>query len=264
VTGYGQTGPDARAAGHDLNYLAVAGILHGLGDPDRPPPPPLAYLGDLGAGGTFAVIGVLAALLERGRSGCGQVVDAAVLDGAASLSAYAHGLASIGEWSSERGRNFADGSTPYYRCYATSDGGYVAVASIEPKFYSALLATLGMEPEDWPQQDRSRWPALRAQLERRFAERPRAHWAKQFDGAEACVTPVLELNEAPDHEHNRARGAFVATASGWTPAVAPRLTRTPSAPGELGRPGEHTDSILADLGYAPAAVAALRTAGAVG
>lgn len=263
VTGFGQDGPLAPRAGHDLDYLALSGMLHAIGPADRPPPPPGALIADFGGGGTFLAIGVLAALLERERSGFGQVLDVAMVDGVASLSAFTRGLLSIGAWSTERGANLLDGGAPFYACYACADGGHVAVAALEPGFYTLLLEGLGLEVAGWPQWDRERWPELAAELARRFATAPRDVWAERFAEVDACVVPVLDLAEAPTHPHHVARGTYL-EGPGAPPAPAPRLSRTPGAVRRPApRPGEHTDEVLAELGRAADDVARLRERGVV-
>jgi alpha-methylacyl-CoA racemase len=260
MTGWGQDGPLASEPGHDLNYAALSGALGTIGAGDRPPPPPVNYLADLGGGGTFLAIGVLAALFERSRSGLGQVIDAAMLDGAASLTAFVRGLAGLGAWSATRGANLLDGGAPFYATYACADGRYVAVGAIEPQFYAALIAGLGLAPGDWPQHDAAGWPALAAELATRFASRDRDHWERVFAGSEACVTPVLELEEAASHPHHSARATFVEVAGvAWpVPAPAPRLSRTPGdvRAGAV-RAGEHTTEVLAELGLDAARIEAL-------
>ena len=264
VTGWGQDGPLAARAGHDLDYAAVAGALHGIGLPEHPPPPPINYLADFAGGGTFLAIGVLAALVERERSGEGQVIDAAMLDGTASLTAFLHGLRGLGAWSTTRGSNLLDGAAPFYDTYACADGRFVAVAALEPRFYAQLCEGLGLDPAQWPQHDQARWAEQKAQLAELFATRTREEWMAVFADTDACVAPVLDLDEAPDHPHNRARGTFVEAFGQTQPAPAPRLSRTPGSvhsppPG----PGEHTEEVLATLGYDTEDRAALRTAGAV-
>jgi alpha-methylacyl-CoA racemase len=208
MTGWGQAGPLAERAAHDINYLAVAGALHPLGSADRPPPPPLNLVGDFGGGGTFLAIGVLAALLERERSGAGQVVDAAMVDGVAALLTAFHGLRAAGQWTEAREDNVVDGGAPWYRTYTTADDGYVAVGALEPAFYAQLLERLGLEPAQWPMYERERWPDQRQQLARIFAGRTRAEWEAVFEGSDACVTPVLTMAESTRSPHLVARGVF--------------------------------------------------------
>jgi alpha-methylacyl-CoA racemase len=264
MTGWGQDGPLAPRAGHDLDYAALTGALHTVGRPGEPPPPPVNYLADFGGGGTFLAIGVLAALVERAASGRGQVVDAAMIDGVASQTAFLHGLLALGAWSTDRGTNLLDGGAPFYDTYRCADGGFVAVGALEPQFFAELCARLELDPAHWPQHDRARWPALREELTRRFASRTRDEWAELFADSDACVAPVLDLVEAPAHPHHRARGTFAEVDGVVQPAPAPRFARTPGGIDRPPpRPGEHTDEVLAELGLDPAAVAALREAGVV-
>jgi alpha-methylacyl-CoA racemase len=251
MTGWGQEGPLAAAPGHDLNYAALSGALHTVGPADRPPPPPVNYLADLGGGGTFLAIGVLAALLERSTSGRGQVVDVAMIDGAASLTAFVRGLAGLGAWRGARGGNLLDGGAPFYASYACADGRHVALGAIEPAFYAALLAGLGLDAGEWPQHETARWPALRARLEAAFAAEPRDHWEQVFAGTSACVSPVLDLDEAADHPHHAARSTFIDVPGVPmpSPAPAPRLSRTPGAV-RSGPPipGGDTSELLVECG----------------
>jgi alpha-methylacyl-CoA racemase len=264
MTGWGQDGPLAARAGHDIDYAAIAGALHTVGRPDEPPPPPVNYLADFGGGGTFLAIGVLAALLERERSGQGQVVDTAMVDGAASLTAFLHGLLALGGWSTQRGTNLLDGGAPYYDTYRCADGRFLAIGALEPAFFAELCERLGLDPEAWPQHDRDAWPDQKRELAALIATRPRDEWVALFADSDACVAPVLDLEEAPRHPHNVARDAFVDVAGVTQPAPAPRFSRTP---GEVRRPpprpGAHTDEVLAQLGLDEASVAALRDEGAI-
>ncbi|WP_374514862.1 CaiB/BaiF CoA transferase family protein [Brevundimonas sp.] len=234
VTGWGQSGPLASTVGHDLNYIALSGALHPTGEPDRPPRPPLNLVGDYGGGAMFLVAGVLAALLAARSTGRGRVVDAAMTDGSALLTSLFHAFRARGLWSDARGANLLDGGAPFYRCYACRDGGFVAVGALEPQFYAALLAGLGIPAEEAPQFDLTGWAALHARFEAVFASRDRDEWAALFAGTDACVTPVLSLGEAPLHPHNVARGTFVESGV-VQPAPAPRFggqTPEPSAPPE--------------------------------
>lgn len=267
MTGWGQDGPWAGRVGHDLTYLAVAGPLDQIGEADRPPPPPLNLVADFGGGGMLLLAGVLSALVERGVSGQGQVVDAAMVDGVAVQTAMLHGMAAVGAWSEERQSNLLDGGAPFYRCYRCADGRFVAVAALEPRFYAALLEGLGLEASEWPQHEPDRWPAQRQRLAEVFAGASRDAWTAHFDGSEACVVPVLTLDEAPQHPHLADRGTYVRRedADGWQPTAAPRLSRTPgevSAPPPT--PGAHTDEVLTELGRSAEQIAALRADGVVG
>ena len=229
MTGWGQTGPLAQAAGHDINYIAVAGALGTLGEPAAPPAPPLNLLGDFGGGALYLALGVCAALVERAAAGQGQVIDAAIVDGTASLMTMIHGLRAGGLWSQERADNLLDGGAPYYRAYACADGKHVAVGALEPQFYAALLQRLGLgdDPVMRAQDDRALWPEQRRRLAALFAARPRDAWCALTEGADACLAPVLSLQEAARHPHNRARGVFHDAEGEPQPAPAPRLSRTP-------------------------------------
>src|SRR5215470_2827109 len=266
MTGWGQEGPLADRAGHDIDYIAVAGALHPIGPPDRPPVPPVNYLADFGGGGMLLAVGILAALFERERSGRGQVVDAAMVDGAALLSALLHGLRAIGMWSDRREGNLLDGTLPFYTTYTTADGRYVAVGALEPQFYAELLAGLGLADAGLPAQyDKAAWPALRDRFAAVFATRNRDEWVATFAGTDACVAPVLSLAEAPQHPYNTERGAFVEVGGVVQPAPAPRFDRTPAGtPTPPAKPGEHTDAALADWGFSPDDISELRRDGALG
>ncbi|WP_226358388.1 CaiB/BaiF CoA-transferase family protein [Pseudonocardia sp. ICBG601] len=252
MTGWGQDGPLAHTAGHDVGYIALTGALGAIGPADGPPQIPLNLLGDFGGGATYLVIGVLAALLEAERTGRGQVVDAAIVDGTSHLLAVIHTLLGSGRWEDRRGVNLLDGGTPFYAVYATSDGGHMAVGALEPQFYAELLRLLEIpcevaDPRD--QHDRSRWPALRATLAGRFATRTRAEWTAVFDGTDACVAPVLGLREAAAHPHLAARGSVVEVDGVLQPGPAPRLSGHPvAAPGPAPVRGGHTREVLAAAG----------------
>jgi len=250
MTGWGQTGPWASMAGHDINYIALAGALHPIGREGEPPAVPLNLLGDFGAGALYLVVGVLAALWERDRSGRGQVVDAAIVDGAASLTAMLHGMLAAGTWRDERGVNLLDTGCPWYDVYQTADGGWMAVGPLESRFYAEFIARLGL-PEDLarPRPGPSEWPRLRRAIAGAFATRTRAEWEAVFAGSDACVTPVLSLKEATEHPHLVARGTFVEVDGVRQPAPAPRFDRTPGA---IQRPparrGQHTREVLESWG----------------
>lgn len=233
MTGWGQTGPRRDRAGHDINYLALTGALHAMGYADRPPSPPLNLVADYGGGAMLLVVGVVAALYERGRSDKGQVVDAAMVDGVAILSAIFHSLLAAGTWTEQREANLLDGGAHFYRTYETADRRFIAVGAIEAQFYAALLERLGLDPAEWPQLDRTRWPTLRARLASIFRGRELNHWVQLFDGSDACVTPVNTLTEAPTDPHLASRQTFVELFGVMQPAPAPRFSRTP---GRIGGP----------------------------
>ena len=250
VSGWGQSGPLAQAAGHDLNYIALSGALSAIGRAGQAPAPPLNLVGDYGGGALYLALGVVAALLEAQRSGQGQVVDAAMIDGAASLMSATYGLFASGLGDGPRGTNLLDGGAHYYDVYETRDGRYVSLAPVEPKFYAALLERLGIEAADLPHTgDRTRWPALKAKLAAVIGTRTRAEWTECLEGSDACFAPVLDLHEAPRHPHNRARDTFVEIGGHWQPNAAPRFSRTPSAVrAPPAAPGAHTREALGDWG----------------
>ncbi|CAN5373716.1 CaiB/BaiF CoA-transferase family protein [soil metagenome] len=229
MTGWGQTGPLAPRAGHDLHSIAVTGALHAMGEADRPPPVPLNLVGDYGGGSMFAVMGLLAAVISARGAGVGQVVDVAMTDGTAGLTAMFHALTAGGLWANARGVNLLDGSKPFYRCYGCADGGHVAVGALEPQFFALLLQGLGLDPAAWPQFDPSLWPAMEQTFAEVFATRARDDWAAHFAGTDACVSPVLDFTEAADHPHNRDRSTLIAIDGVTQPAPAPRFTATPTA-----------------------------------
>jgi alpha-methylacyl-CoA racemase len=233
MTGWGQTGPLRDRAGHDITYLALTGSLHAMGYADRPPSPPLNLVADYGGGAMLLVVGVVAALVERSRSGEGQVVDAAMVDGAAMLSALFHSLLATGAWTQEREANLLDGGAHFYRTYETADKRFVAVGSIEPQFYAELLARLDLVPDEWPQLDRSRWADLRTRLAAIFRTHDLAHWVQLFEGSDACVAPLNTFAEATRDPHLTSRQTFVEAFGVVQPAPAPRFSRTP---GRIGGP----------------------------
>lgn len=229
MTGWGQTGPRAEEVGHDINYVALTGALHAMGTADSPPPVPLNVVADMGGGSMLLLVGILAALVERQKSGRGQVVDAAMVDGVVLLSQLVLSLKSLGVWTSVRHDNLLDGGAPFYSTYACADGGFVAVGALEPRFYAALLTGLGLDSSDAPDRDdKANWPALREVLATRFASRTRDEWAAHFAGTEACVTPVLSFEEAADDPHLAARGTYQRVAGHLSAAPAPRFSRTPA------------------------------------
>jgi alpha-methylacyl-CoA racemase len=249
MTGYGQHGPLAPRAGHDINYIAMAGALEPIGRQGQRPVPPLNLVGDFGGGGMLLAVGVLAALHERSQSGRGQVVDAAMVDGAALLTAFIHGVRADGHWQDDRGTNLLDGGAPFYDTYRTSDGGYMAVGALERRFYQQLLIGLGLDADpDLPgQMDRDGWGVLRARIAEVFAGRSRAEWTDVFAELDACVSPVLAPHEVADAEHTRARDGFLDIGGVPQPAPAPRFSRTPAArPHPPRLPGEDTAQVLAE------------------
>ncbi|WP_370152796.1 CaiB/BaiF CoA transferase family protein [Ferrovibrio sp.] len=228
MTGWGQQGPLAPAAGHDINYIALTGALHAIGRAEGGPVPPLNLVGDFGGGSLYLAMGVLAALFERQTSGRGQVVDAAMVDGAASLMTLFYGLKGAGLWSDTRGGNMLDSGAPWYDSYECADGGFVAIGSIEGKFYAELIQKLGLDPKILPKQhDRRNWPSLRAAIAASFRTKTRDEWCRLMEGSDICFAPILSLEEAPRHPHMAARETFVAPDGVTQPAPAPRFSRTP-------------------------------------
>lgn len=266
MTGWGQDGPYAPRAGHDINYIALSGALSLIGRRGERPLPPINLLGDFAGGGLFCAVGILLALLARAQSGQGQVVDAAMLDGAAHLATVIFKLRSVSWWRDERGTNMLDGAAPFYDTYETKDGKFLAVGSIEAPFYAALLKGLGLDPATLPDQhDESTWPAMRQRFAELFAAKTRDEWSAIFDGTDACVAPVLGLGEVGDHPHNRTRGLLIADEKGEPePAPAPRLSGTPGASsGPRPLPGEHTRAVLTDYGFSDVEIQQLFHDGAV-
>ncbi|HEV3213411.1 MAG TPA: CaiB/BaiF CoA-transferase family protein [Acidimicrobiales bacterium] len=266
MTGWGQDGPLADVVGHDIDYIAVSGTLWAIGRAGERPVPPLNLVGDFGGGGMLLAFGVVAALVEARSSGTGQVVDAAMTDGSASLMTMAHAFLAAGVSTESRGTNLLDTGAHFYEVYETSDGRFVAVGAIEPRFYAALLTGLGLDPAELPSQmDRASWPKMKERLAARFATKTRDEWAAHFEGTEACVAPVLSPSEAMDHPHNVARGTFVEVGGVRQPGPAPRFSRSRSSiasPPEP--PGGSTTTALRRWGVDAARIDALLAAGALG
>lgn len=265
MTGWGQDGPWAHVAGHDINYLALTGALHAMGAPDAPPVPPLNLVADYGGGTMFLIFGILSAVIERGVSGKGQVVDAAMVDGVPAMMGLIHSMLAKGTWSETRGANWLDGAAPFYRCYVCACGGYISVGALEPQFHALLLEKAGLpaaHQED--QNDAATWPARTALYAQAYAQRTRDEWAAIFEGSDACVAPVLTFSEAPQHPHMAARGTFIAPGGVAQAAPAPRFSRTPAKPpAPPGARGADTEAIMAELGYASGDIARLRESGAI-
>lgn len=261
MTGFGQEGPMAGVAGHDIDYIAISGALHAIGRADAAPTPPLNLVGDFGGGAMLLAVGVLAALWERERSGRGQVVDAAMVDGSTLLTAMHHGMMAAGAWEDQRGVNLLDSGAPFYDTYETSDGGWMAVGALEPQFFAQMVELVGIEFDPGDQYDRALWPELRRALDGAFRTRTRDAWVAIFDGSDACVAPVLSLAEAPYHPHNRERSAFIEVNNVLQPAPAPRFGRTRSeAPSPA---ASATADWLEDWGLGPEEIGALRDRGAI-
>jgi alpha-methylacyl-CoA racemase len=265
VTGWGQDGPLAQAAGHDINYIAISGALHAIGRAGEPPVSPLNLVGDFGGGAMYLAFGIACALLEARASGRGQVVDAGMSDGAASLMAIFYGRLAAGKWRDARGVNALDGGSPWYAVYETADGKHIAIGAIEGRFYAELIKRLGLDATTLPgQHDRARWPELHDALAATFKSKSRDEWCKVLEGSDVCFAPVLSLAEAPMHPHNRARGTFVQRDGVTQPAPSPRFSRTP---GEIARSaprrGQGGAEALADWGFDGATIARFRADGAV-
>ncbi|GJH10308.1 CoA transferase [Caballeronia novacaledonica] len=265
MTGWGQDGPLAQAPGHDINYISLTGVLHSVGRAQGGPAIPLNLAGDFGGGSLYLALGVVSALLERQRSGKGQVIDAAMVDGSASLMTLFYGLRAGDYWRDERGVNRLDSGAPWYNVYETKDGRWLSLGSNEARFWRNTLALLDLREDEMPaQHDRAQWPAVHAIFAARFRTRTRDEWCALAQGREVCIAPVLSMAEAPDHPHLRARETFVENDGVMQPAPAPRFSRTPGA---IQRPppapGENTDAVLADWGFTPDELSALREAGAI-
>jgi alpha-methylacyl-CoA racemase len=264
MTGWGQTGPLASTAGHDIDYIALSGALAAIGLPEDPQVP-LNLVGDFGGGGMMLALGVVSALLAVAGGSRGQVVDAAMVDGSALLMTSHHGYLAEGWWTARRTANLLDGAAPFYTTYRTSDDRHMAVGALEPQFYAELLSVLGIDPGDLPpQDDREGWPEIRSALAAVFATRTRDDWAMAFSATDACVAPVLDMTEASGHPHAVSRGGFVELAGVTQPAPAPRFSATPATVDRPPpHPGEHTDWVLETLGYSQEDVGMLRASGAV-
>jgi alpha-methylacyl-CoA racemase len=266
MTGWGQTGPLAETAGHDLNYIALSGALHAIGPKDGRPVPPLNLVGDYGGGALYLAFGIMAALWEAKRSGKGQVVDTSMVEGAASLATGFWGMMAAGMWTEKRESNLLDGAAPFYGTYETKDGKYVSLGAIEAKFYTLMLEKLGLAGEDLPKQmDKASWPRVSARVADVVKSKTRDEWCAIMEGTDVCFAPVLSFTEAPKHPHNRARGSFVEVEGIVQPGPAPKFSRTP---GKVRRPpaepGQHTAEALADWGFSAGEISALQSAGAIG
>jgi len=260
MTGWGQHGPLAAAAGHDINYVALTGALSAIGRPGTPPAVPLNLVGDFGGGAMMMAFGLLCGILEAQRSGRGQVIDAAMTDGAALLAAAMYGFKADGQWSNERSSNMLDGGAPYYDTYTCADGKHIAIGAIEPQFYALLRERLGLnDPAFDHQNDRRRWPDLKRRLVEVFSTRTRDQWCELLEGSDACFAPVLDWDEAPRHPHNRERAVFTTVDGVLQPAPAPRFSRTPgTVKSPAVAPGEHSVAILRDCGMPDAEIERLQ------
>ncbi|MES2318609.1 MAG: CaiB/BaiF CoA-transferase family protein [Pseudomonadota bacterium] len=259
ITGWGQQGPLAQAAGHDINYIALTGMLHAMGRADAPPAPPLNLVGDFGGGAMMLAFGVVCAVLESRKSGKGQVVDAAMTDGAALLGAMMYGFRAFGAWGDQRGANMLDGGAHFYDTYACADGKFISIGAIEPQFYALLLKLTGIDDASFnAQMDPRKWPGLTEKFAAVFLKRSRDEWCQLLEGTDVCFAPVLDMGEAPQHPHNVARGTFVDIGGVTQPAPAPRFSRTEP---EIGitpaLPGQHSAAVLADWGWLEQEIAAL-------
>lgn len=264
MTGWGQTGPLASSAGHDINYTALTGALYAMGHADRAPAPPLHLVGDLGGGAMFLAFGLVCAVHEAQKSGLGQVVDAAITDGVSLMtSTYHDGLAS-GKWSNQRGTNLLDGGAPFYGCYTCADGKFISLGALEPQFYRLLLELCEItDPAFLDQWNKQQWPDLRIKLQTLFLTKTRDQWSALLEGTDVCFAPVLDFSEAVAHPHYRARENFIESRGVVHPAPAPRMSRTPAVAGMVPKTGEHTLEVLQQLGLSDAEIAVLRGTGAI-
>jgi len=262
MTGWGQEGPLAQAAGHDINYIGLSSALHAIGRSSGKPVPPLNLVGDFGGGGLMLAFGLVCALLEAGKSGRGQVVDAAMVDGSAVLMSMFYGLRAVGMWNDRRGENFLDTGSHFYDTYETKDGKFVGIGAIEPQFYALLLKHTGIDDPAWKaQMDRKKWPEFKARLTEIFKSKTRDEWCEIMEGTDVCFAPVLSMEEAYLHPHNQARGTFVEENGVLQPAPAPRFSRTrPEIQGPPPIPGQHTEEVLREAGLAAKEIEALKQA----
>jgi len=265
MTGWGQEGPMAQAAGHDINYISLSGALASIGRRGESPVPPLNLVGDFGGGALYLALGIVAGLLEAQKSGKGQVVDCAMVDGSASLMTAIYGMRASGLWTDKRGDNILDTGAHYYDVYETKDGQYISIGSIEAKFYAELLELSGLKGVELPhQQDRTQWPKMKERIAAVFKTKTREEWRKIMEGSDVCFAPVLSMDEAPHHPHNRHRGTFVEVDGVVQPGPAPRFSRTPSKiQRPPANPGEHTEEALRDWGFSASDLEQLRGCGAI-
>jgi alpha-methylacyl-CoA racemase len=265
MTGWGQEGPLAKVAGHDINYISLSGALHTIGRKGETPVPPLNLVGDFGGGGMMLAFGIVCALFESQKSGKGQVVDAAMIDGSAALMAIIYGLKAAGLWTDDRGTNLLDGAAHFYDTYETADGKYVSIGSIEPQFYALLLKHTGIDDPDYQNQmDQTKWPTFKKRFAEIFKTKTRDEWCEIMEGTDTCFAPVLSLDEAKDHPQNRTRDTFIEVEGVLQPAPAPRFSRTkPETPNPPPKVGEHTEAVLADFGFGTDDIEGLKAAGAI-
>lgn len=270
MTGWGQTGPMAHTAGHDINYIALSGVLNAMGSQGQKPTPPLNLMGDFGGGGLFLAFGLVCALLEAQKSGKGQVVDAAMVDGAAALMGYFHAHQARGVFDGDRGTHFLSGAAHFYDTYETSDGLYLAIGSIEPQFYQELIRLTGIDGQTFAEEGfyskpvSDRWPELSVLLAEKIKTKTRDEWCTIFDGTDACVSPVLSLQEVQEHPHHQARNSYFEMDGYWQQSPGPRFDRTPATqPRPVRKPGEDSASVLSDLGLTEEQIEQLRVQGAI-
>ena len=267
MTGWGQTGPYAPAAGHDINYIALSGALHAYGRAGEKPTPPINMVGDFGGGGMMLAFGMVSALLSAKTTGKGQVIDCAMTEGAAVLMGMIWGFRGMGAWKDERGVNMLDTGAHFYDSYECADGKFISIGSIEPQFYALLrkLTGLDADPDFDAQMDSTQWPALKAKLTALFKTQPRDHWCQMMEATDVCFAPILSMAEAPEHPHNKARDAFREIGGMMQPMPAPRYSGTPTAvPTAAPKAGNDTEAVLKALGYDEGRLAALKSAGAIG